>query len=54
MRSGGDSSTVVASWTAGQQVELSILHQGHDAYQKLLISLGCPLASIALQWRIVA
>ena len=29
-------STVVACWTAGQQVEWSILHQGHDSYQKFI------------------
>ena len=26
-------STVIASWTAGQQVKWAILHQGHDSYQ---------------------
>ena len=30
---GGVCSTVVACWTAGQQVEQSILHLVHDSYQ---------------------
>ena len=39
---------VVARWTAGQLVERSILHQGHDLLQ-IPISPGCPRSSIALQ-----
>ena len=47
-------STVVEHWTAGQQVEYSVLHLGHDSYQNL-ISLGCCHHSIiALQYKIVA
>ena len=37
-RERGSNSTVAASWTAGQQVEQSILHLGHVSYQN--ISLG--------------
>ena len=31
----GSHSTVVACWTAGQHLEQSILHLGHDSYQNL-------------------
>ena len=31
--SDGSRGTVVARWTAGQLVNRSILHQGHDSYQ---------------------
>ena len=32
---GGSYDTVVARWTAGHQVERSILYIGHDSYQNL-------------------
>ena len=34
--------TMVVHWTAAQQVQRSILHQGHGSYQIHLISPGCP------------
>ena len=40
---------VVARWVAGQQVERSILYQGHVSSQIHLISSGCPRSIIALQ-----
>ena len=51
---GGISGTMVARWTADQQVEQAILHQGHDSQQIHLISPGCPRPSITLQCRIMA
>ena len=46
---GGIRSSVVANWTAGQQVERSILHQGHMTHNKIhLIGPGCPLPSLTL------
>ena len=44
--------TVVARWNTGQQVERSVLHQGHNKIY--IIRQGIPLPSIALQCRIVA
>ena len=38
--------TVVTRWTAGQEVERSILHQGHVSYQIHLIGPDCPRPSI--------
>ena len=44
-------STVVVCWTAGQYVEQSILHRGHDSQH--LITPGCTQLNIALQCRIM-
>ena len=41
--------TEVTHWTAGQQVERSILHQGHDSYKIHLISPCCPRPCIVLK-----
>ena len=46
---GGIRGTVLAHWTAGQQVERSILHQGMICNKIHLISPGCSRPSIALQ-----
>ena len=45
---GGIHGTVVARWTACQQVELSNLHQGHDK-QNSSLKPGCPRPSITPQ-----
>ena len=50
---GGNCSTVITRWTAGQQVKRSSLHLGHGWYKKL-ISSGYHWFSIALQCRTVA
>ena len=52
--SGGIRGTVVAHWTADQQVERAILHQGHDSLQKSSHSPWLSLAQYRLNravWR---
>ena len=51
-KSEGRHGTVVARWTAGQQVERSILHLGYDySHRNKSLAPGCSRPSISLQCR---